>query len=114
MSLVCEFTGKGRLKANKISHSNIKTRRFKFPNIVRKSWFIPELSRTVTLTLSSEAFRTIAKRGGFVNALMGEREENLSERLQGIRRQIQKLRKTALPSKKAKAPQVETAAQDKV
>lgn len=111
MSLVCEFTGKGRLKANKISHSNIKTRRFKFPNIVRKSWFIPELSRSLTLTLSSQAFRTIAKRGGFVNALMEEREENLSERLLGVRRQIEKLRRSAAPKKPSKPQEP---AQDKV
>ncbi|MFO0693519.1 MAG: 50S ribosomal protein L28 [Polyangiales bacterium] len=33
MSYVCESCGKNRQKAHKVSHSNIKTRKFQEPNL---------------------------------------------------------------------------------
>jgi large subunit ribosomal protein L28 len=33
MSFACDFCGKGRLKAHKVSHSNIKTRKWQQPNL---------------------------------------------------------------------------------
>lgn len=97
MSKVCELTGKARFRANKVSHSNIKTRRFKYPNIVRKRWVIPELGQTLTLTLSASAFRTIAARGSLAKAILMEREENLSERLLAVRRALVKRNRTSAP-----------------
>lgn len=33
MSYACSYCGKGRLKAHKVSHSNIKTRKWQMPNL---------------------------------------------------------------------------------
>lgn len=88
MSKVCELTGKSRYKANKVSHSNIKTRRFKYPNILKKKWKLSELGRSFTITLSTSALRTIAARGGLVPAILMEKEENLSERLLSVKREL--------------------------
>jgi len=35
MAYVCETCGKGRLTGNKVSHSNIKTKRVQRPNLQR-------------------------------------------------------------------------------
>ncbi|MFM8268912.1 MAG: 50S ribosomal protein L28 [Pseudomonadota bacterium] len=92
MSRICELTGKRREKGNKVSHSNIKTRRFLQPNLVKKKWQLTELKKSVTLTLSASALRTIQARGGLERALMLEKDENLSDRLLGLKREILKRR----------------------
>ena len=90
MSLVCELTGKRRFKANKVSHSNIKTRRFKFPNLTKKKWKIQELSQTHTLTLSAAALKIIDARGGLCRAILEEKENHLSDRLLRVKRDLMK------------------------
>lgn len=63
MSRVCRLSGKRRLAAHSVSHSNRKTRRFQQPNLVKKRIFIPEENRTITLRLSTRALRTLNKKG---------------------------------------------------
>ena len=53
MARVCQVTGKRPITGNKVSHSNIKTKRF----------FLAEEDKWITLKLSSEAIRTINKNG---------------------------------------------------
>ncbi len=101
MSRVCELTGKTKLSGNLVSHSNIKTRKFSFPNLVKRKWFIPELDRSVTLRLSSSGLKVINARGGLARAVLMEREYNLSDRLLRIKRDlIAKARKPIAPKKK--------------
>lgn len=88
MSLVCELTGKKRFKANKVSHSNIKTRRFKYPNLMKKKWKIQELDQTHTLTLSAAALKIIDARGGIARAILEEKEAHLSDRLLRVKRDL--------------------------
>ncbi len=38
----------------------------KYPNLQKKKVYIPELKKTMTLTISTRALRTINKRGAFV------------------------------------------------
>ena len=63
MARVCELTGKRPITGNKVSHSNIKTKRRFLPNLQTKRYFIAEEDKWVTLKLSSEAIRTINKKG---------------------------------------------------
>jgi len=63
MSKVCELTGKRPRVGNKVSHSNIKTKRRFEPNLKRKKFYIPELDQTVTLKVSTRAMKTIDKLG---------------------------------------------------
>ena len=63
MARICEVTGKRRLKGNKISHSNRKSRKFQEPNLQTKRFWLPSESRWIKLRLSTDAIRTIDKRG---------------------------------------------------
>ena len=63
MARVCELTGKRPVTGNKVSHSNIKTKRRFLPNLQTKRYFLAEEDKWVTLKLSSEAIRTINKNG---------------------------------------------------
>ena len=63
MARVCTFTGKRPNVANRVSHSNIKTKKRQLPNLqTRKIWFEEE-GRFVTLKVSTRALRTLNKKG---------------------------------------------------
>ncbi len=63
MARVCELTGKRPITGNKVSHSNIKTKRRFLPNLQTKRYFLAEEDKWVTIKISSEAIRTINKNG---------------------------------------------------
>ena len=63
MSRVCQVTGKRPITGNKVSHSNIKTKRRFLPNLQTKRYFLAEEDKWVTIKLSTEGIRTIAKNG---------------------------------------------------
>lgn len=73
MSRVCQITGKSVMVGNNVSHSNRKTKRKFFPNLLTKKFFIPEEDVTVTLRVSAAALRTINKKG--ISACMKEARE---------------------------------------
>ncbi len=108
MAWVCELTGKRRLKGNLRSHSNIKTRKWSYPNLVSRKWHIEELGRSVTLRLSSAALKVINARGGLSRAIIQEPDRHLSERVLGLKRDLVAARSKPVAKKKAAAP-VETA-----
>lgn len=63
MARVCQVTGKKPITGNKVSHSNIKTKRRFLPNLQTKRYFFAEENKWITLKVSSEAIRTINKNG---------------------------------------------------
>jgi len=63
MSRVCQITGKVPVTGNKVSHSNIKTKRRFLPNLQTKRFFLAEEDKWITLKVSSEGLRTINKNG---------------------------------------------------
>lgn len=63
MARFCELTGKGPLKGHHVSHSNRKTKRKFNPNLQTKSFYIPEVDRWIKLKISTQALRTINKKG---------------------------------------------------
>ena len=63
MARVCQVTGKRPITGNKVSNSNIKTKRRFLPNLQSKRYFLAEEDKWVTLKVSSEAIRTINKNG---------------------------------------------------
>ena len=65
MARVCQVTGKKPITGNKVSHSNIKTKRRFLPNLQTKRYFRAEEDKWVTLKVSTEAIRTINKNGLF-------------------------------------------------
>jgi large subunit ribosomal protein L28 len=63
MSKVCELTGKRPITGNKVSHSNMKTKRRFLPNLQKKRVFVPELNDFVELKVTAKALRTVSKLG---------------------------------------------------
>lgn len=58
-----DITGKRKLKAQNVSHSNIKTKRWQNVNIQTRRVWVPEFNRYVTLNLTTRDIRTIDKIG---------------------------------------------------
>ena len=63
-----DITGKRKLKAQNVSHSNIKTKRWQNLNIQTRRLWVPELKKFVTLNLTTRDIRTIDKIGLFAYA----------------------------------------------
>lgn len=57
------MTGKVPVTGNRVSHSNIKTKRRFLPNLQVKRYYLAEEEKWITLKLSTEAIRTINKNG---------------------------------------------------
>lgn len=63
MARVCQVTGKKPLSGHKVCFSNKKAKRRFLPNLQTKRFFLVEEDRWITLKLSSDAMRTINKKG---------------------------------------------------
>ncbi len=58
-----EITGRRRLSARHVSHSNIKTPRWQNVNVQKRRLWVPELGKYVTLKVTTRDLRTIDKIG---------------------------------------------------
>jgi len=63
MARVCKITGKKPLTGNNVSHANNRTKRRFLPNLQWKKFWIPEEKRWIRLRVSTQAIKTIDKRG---------------------------------------------------
>lgn len=63
MAKECQITGKKPITGFYVSKSNRKTKRRFLPNLRKKSFFVPELNKWMTLKVSSAGLRVINKRG---------------------------------------------------
>ena len=63
MSRVCQITGKTVMSGNNVSHSQRKTKRKFYPNLITKKFYMPEEDQYITLKISASALRTINKKG---------------------------------------------------
>ncbi|HAQ65220.1 MAG TPA: 50S ribosomal protein L28 [Bacteroidales bacterium] len=63
MSRICEITGKSVITGNRVSHSNIKTKRRFYPNLQTKKFYVPEEDAWITLKVSAQGIRNINKKG---------------------------------------------------
>jgi large subunit ribosomal protein L28 len=71
MAKICEITGRGSVTGGRYSNrtratqfnpcGNIR----RYPNLQKKRIFVPELKKSVVVTISARAFRTIQKNGAF-------------------------------------------------
>ena len=68
----CDITGKGTQVGGRYSN---RTRATQFnpspkvrrePNLQRKRIYVPELQKTVTITVSTKGLRTLAKNGAYI------------------------------------------------
>lgn len=51
------------MSGNNVSHSQRKTKRKFYPNLITKKFYIPEEDEYITLKISTSALRTINKKG---------------------------------------------------
>lgn len=63
MSRLCPVTGRGRHKANSVSHANNKTRRWQLPNLRIKRVWDEQSGQWVRLRVSARGLKTITKNG---------------------------------------------------
>jgi large subunit ribosomal protein L28 len=63
MARKCLFTGSRPNVANRVSHSNIKTKSRQLPNVQKRRFWWAEGGRFVTLKVAARAMRTIDKKG---------------------------------------------------
>jgi large subunit ribosomal protein L28 len=106
MARVCEITGKKPLTGNKVSHSNVHTKRRQLPNLQVKSMPSLVLNRMVTLKLSTSAIRTIDKNGGidtFMRNVKNRRVLEFSTTAKRLRKLILKKTAETTPPKATKA-----------
>jgi large subunit ribosomal protein L28 len=66
MARVCQVTGKKPITGHKVCFSNKKSKRRFLPNLQVKRFFLVEEDRWISMKVSSDAIRTINKRGLFV------------------------------------------------
>ena len=74
MSKVCQITGKRPQVGNNVSHSNNKTKRKFYPNLLKKRFFIPSENTWITLKVSAHALRIINKKG--IEVALKEAQKN--------------------------------------
>ena len=89
MSRRCELTGKGVLTGNRVSHSNIKTRRRYLPNLQVVTLQSDTLGQAFRFRIAASALRTVDHRGGLDAFLMKARDTELSDKALKIKKDIQ-------------------------
>ncbi|MEM1149823.1 MAG: 50S ribosomal protein L28 [Pseudomonadota bacterium] len=90
MSRQCELTGTKPMYGNRVSHSQVKTKRRFEPNLVRVSLHSEALDRTFQLRIAAKALRTVDKLGGLDAFLAKAKQDQLSDRAAKIKRDIEK------------------------
>ncbi|MFT7026583.1 MAG: large subunit ribosomal protein L28 [Paracoccaceae bacterium] len=90
MSRRCELSGKGVLTGNRVSHSNIKTRRRYLPNLNTVTMLSESLGQAFRFRVSAHALRSVDHRGGLDAFLAKAREEELSPRALKVKRTLEK------------------------
>ncbi len=95
MSRRCDLTGKGALVGHKVSHSNRKTKRRFFPNLVNVTMMSDALERSIKLRVSTNALKSVDHRGGLDAFLLKAKDEDLSPKMQLVKRQVEKKKAAA-------------------
>ncbi|MEC9344873.1 MAG: 50S ribosomal protein L28 [Pseudomonadota bacterium] len=95
MARRCELTGKGVLTGHNVSHSNIKTNRRYLPSVRRTKLMSDVLGRTVTLSISTHALRSVDHNDGLDNFIVKQSDEKLSLNARRLKREIRKAREVA-------------------
>ena len=90
MSRVCELTGKGPMSGNKVSHANNKTRRRFLPNLNEVTLISDVLGQSFRLRVSAAGIRSVDHRGGLDAYLAKAKDDELSVRVQKIKKDIAK------------------------
>lgn len=88
MSRVCEFTGKGPMVGNNVSHAQNKTRRRFLPNLCNVTLTSDRLGRPFKFRISAHALRSVDHVGGLDAFLVKAKDEALSDRARKVKKDI--------------------------
>jgi large subunit ribosomal protein L28 len=88
MSKKCELTGKSPLKGHRVSHANNKVKRKFFPNLKKVTFKSDILKRSIKLSVSNSALRTVDYRGGLDSYLKRVKSFKLSPRAKKLKKKI--------------------------
>ena len=90
MSRVCELTGKGPMSGHKVSNANNKTKRRFLPNLNEVTLISDVLGQSFRLRVSAAGIRSVDHRGGLDAYLAKAKDDELSVRVQKIKKDIAK------------------------
>lgn len=88
MARRCALTGKGVLVGNNVSHAHNKTKRRFLPNLRHQRLYSEALGESIRLRLSTQAIRTVERRGGLDGFLLDARDADLPGDLRRLKRRI--------------------------
>ena len=88
MSRRCELSGKGVLTGNRVSHSNIKTRRRYLPNLNAVTLQSDALGRSFRFKIAASTLRTVDHRGGLDAFMLKADESALSPKALKVKKDI--------------------------
>ena len=90
MARRCDFTGKGVQAGNNVSHAKNRTRRRFLPNLQKSSLMSDTLGEAVQVRLTTNAIRTVEKRGGLDAFLLSTPDADLGRKALLLKRRIKK------------------------
>ncbi len=90
MSRRCEFTGKGWLAGNKVSHANNKTRTRFMPNLCDVTLISDALGNSYKFRISAHALKSVEHRGGLDAYLLKASTDELSLKARKLKKSISK------------------------
>ena len=90
MSRACELTGKAVLYGNNVSHANNKSRRRYLPNLCNVTLMSDAMGQSYSLRISAHALSTVEHRGGLDAFLAKASDNELSQRVRLLKRQVAK------------------------
>jgi large subunit ribosomal protein L28 len=90
MARRCEFTGKGWLTGNQVSHANNKTKTRFMPNLCDVTLISEALGNSYKFRISAHALKSVEHRGGLDAFLVKASNEELSLKARKLRRNIKK------------------------
>ncbi|MGC6528328.1 MAG: 50S ribosomal protein L28 [Paracoccaceae bacterium] len=90
MSRRCEFTGKGPMTGNNVSHANNKTKRRFLPNLNDVTLQSEALGRSIKFRISAAALRSVDHRGGLDAFLAKAKDTELSANALKVKKEIAK------------------------
>jgi large subunit ribosomal protein L28 len=84
-----------------VSHSQIKTKRRFNPNLCDVTLLSDSLKRSVRVRISAHALRSVEHRGGLDAFLLKAKNDQLSDRMLKLKREVQK--SSSIPAEEAAA-----------
>jgi large subunit ribosomal protein L28 len=90
MARRCEFTGKGWLSGNNVSHANNKTKTRFLPNLCDVTLISDALGNSYKFRISASALKSVEHRGGLDSYLLKAKNDELSAKALKLKQTISK------------------------